>query len=124
MTDPIARRTRTGSAAGITGLRLTPPGAEARLVNISPTGVLAESPAKLRVGTDVDVQFHGGFTPASIAGRVVRCEVSIMERDGVLRYQIAIEFNSPIELAEEKAREPEKHEAAPPSPVRAVRNRW
>jgi hypothetical protein len=122
--DPAGpRRGRAGAVSGITGLRINPPGAEAELVNMSPTGLLAESPAKQRVGTAVEVQFQGGFTPSSIAGHVVRCEVAIMGRDGLLRYHLGIEFDSTIPLAAEDEEEEERDSAAPP-PVRSIRNRW
>jgi hypothetical protein len=117
------RRVRAGAVSGITGLRITPPGEDAALVNMSPTGLLAESPAKQRVGTAVHVQFHGGFTPASITGRVVRCEVAIMGRDGLLRYHIGIDFDAAIALATEADEEEERDSAAPP-PARSIRNRW
>jgi hypothetical protein len=115
-----ARRERASAVSGITRLRINPPGEDAALVNMSPTGLLAESPAKQRVGTPVEVHFYGGFTPASITGRVVRCEVAIMEHNGLLRYHIAIEFDSLIELADED----KAAEAVPPQPAKTVRNRW
>jgi hypothetical protein len=81
----------------IKGLRLSPHGAEAKLVNISVTGILAECTVRLKVGSAVTVLFEGGFNPISAAGRVARCEVSAMGRDGVLRYHVGIAFNAPIE---------------------------
>lgn len=118
--EPNQRRLRTGAVVGITGIRLHPPGSPAQLVNISPTGLLAESPAKLRVGTSLQVEFEGGFTPHLASGRVVRCEVAAMERDGILRYHIGIDFDSHLPLAAaDRGAEP----AAPPA-ARDVRNRW
>jgi PilZ domain len=118
--DPAGpRRLPADAVSGITGLRLHPPGAEAALVNISSTGLLAESLTRLRVAAVVEVHVHGGFTPPVITGRVVRCEVAVMERDGLLRYHIAIEFESPIALAEEQ-----KALESPPVPARTVKNRW
>jgi hypothetical protein len=109
---------RSAEVPGITGLRLLPGGAEASLVNISPTGLLADSPARMRVGAAVQVAFEGGFSPASVTGRVSRCEVAVMGRDGLLRYRIAIEFDSMIPFDDQAG----QSAAAPAS--KAVRNRW
>ena len=117
MTDQ-ARRVPGEAVTAITGLRLHPPGAEASVVNISATGVLSETAAKYRVGSPVQVQFEGNFAKRTVDGRVVRCEVATMGRDGVLRYHVAIEFDAPIPLEE-----PGAANAAPPPPA-GVRNRW
>jgi hypothetical protein len=109
------------SVPNITGLQLLPGGGEATLVNISPTGLLAESASRLQVGSSVKILFEGGFSPASVAGRVARCEVAAMGRDGLLRYHIAVEFDSPLALEAER----EEVEEVPPASVsRVVRNRW
>lgn len=101
----------------ITGLRILPQGAEAVLVNISVTGLLAETTARLLAGNDVDVRFEGTFYPPTVSGRVVRSQVSVMRPDGGLRYHIAIEFNSPIVLDDDAS----ETTAAMAS---TVRNRW
>ena len=102
----------------ITGLRFLPEGTSAELLNISPTGLLAESAARLHVGRAAIVQFEGTFAPQVTNGRVARCQVAVMKPDGSLRYHIAIEFDAPLAL----------HEPAAPragAPVEhAVRNRW
>src|SRR5215813_8245768 len=56
----------------ITGLRMSPHGAEASLVNLSTTGLLAECAVRLKTGSTVTVQFEGTFTPATVHGRVAR----------------------------------------------------
>ena len=112
------RRLPAEAIASITAVRLTPPGTDATLVNISTTGVLVESPIKLRVSAQLKVQFEGSFMPPSVDGRVVRCEVAVMERDGLLKYHIGIEFDAPIVLRETSTESPR-----PPGPP-AVRNRW
>lgn len=102
----------------ITGLRFLPSGAKVSLVNISPTGLLAESATRLLVGSAVQVVFEGGFSPASAPGRVVRCEVAVMGRDGLLRYHLAIKYDSPIALDDEV------EEPAPAPVPQDARNRW
>jgi hypothetical protein len=107
---------RPAAIKGITGLRFVAQGATAQLVNMSPTGLLAETAAKLLVGTPTVVAFEGGFTPATVAGRVVRCEVAVMTRDGELRYHIAVEFDSTLHFDEA--------EDTAPVPSPHLRNRW
>ena len=106
------------AVTGITGLRFLPSRTAATLVNISPSGLLVETAEKYRVGSEAAILFEGGFEPSTASGRVVRCEVAVMGRDGVLRYHIAIEFSAPLDLGdalEERA----------PAPVSApARNRW
>jgi hypothetical protein len=127
----------------ITGLRFLPQEADATLVNISTRGLLAESAARLVVDTPVKVEFIGRFHPAVVSGRVVRCQLAMMGPDGLLRYDIAVEFDAPIGLGEEAAGVPEVPEGmlgSPESlglpdvatglpdvataPRRTVRNRW
>jgi PilZ domain-containing protein len=82
----------------ITGIRLRPFGADAKLVNISAGGVLVECVSRLRLGTAVTVVFDGSFTPAMADGRVVRGTVANVGKDGVLRYHVGIAFHNPIPL--------------------------
>ena len=105
------------SVPGITCVRFLPQRTDATLVNISPSGLLVESVAKFQVGSSAAVLFEGGFTPSTVTGRVVRCEVAVMGRDGVLHYYIGIEFDDPLDLGD--AADP----ARPPASAR-VRNRW
>ena len=132
-----APRIPAAQIPSITGLKLSPHGAEAALVNISASGLLCECALRLKVGSNVSVQFEGTFSPSSAAGRVARCEVSTMGKNGMLMYHIGIDFNSPIDLGDAQpapAPEPKRAPAAvepmrprpvavAPAPV-AVRNRW
>ena len=81
----------------ITGLTLSPYGAEATLVNISATGLLAESRMPLKIGNFVKVLFEGALAPQPVAGRVVRICVASMTSSGV-RYNIGIAFKAAIDL--------------------------
>lgn len=107
---------RPAAIKGITGLRFMAQGGKAQLVNMSSTGLLAETAARLLVGTKTVVAFEGGFTPATVDGRVVRCEVAVMTRDGGLRYHIAVEFDSPLQF--------DDAEDAPVAPSPHLSNRW
>jgi hypothetical protein len=112
----------------ITGLRISPHGAEATLINISTSGLLAECGERLQPGSSITVIVEGGFTPQSIAGRVARNSVSSMAPNGRLRYHVGICFNAPIDLGEEPVTEPSAVEpAVHASPLPAavvIRNRW
>jgi hypothetical protein len=103
----------------ITGLTLLPQSADASLVNLSTTGLLSESTARVPVSSPVIVKFRGTFSPGSVVGRVVRCEVAAMGKDGILHYNIAIQFASPITLGDENDDSTSQRRAQ-----QAVLNRW
>jgi hypothetical protein len=131
-----APRLLASQVPSITGLRLSPHGAGAIVVNISGSGLLAECTVRLKTGSAVTVLFEGDFSPASVASRVARCAVSAMGSDGLLRYHIGIAFNAPIAMDDGLAREAARAEKPPalaesgaPTPASTtipagVRNRW
>lgn len=139
--QPNAPRVAASDMPSITGVRLKPQGAGAKLVNISTSGMLTECTSRLKVGSTVAVLFEGTFAVPSVVGRIARCEVSAMGRDAVLRYHVAIAFNQPIPIDALPGSAPVA-DAAPvtpvddmdsiaavavagaPAPVTAVRNRW
>jgi hypothetical protein len=116
VTVPVRRQ--ANEVPQITGIRLLPQGAEASLLNISSSGLLAETADRVPAGSAVEVCFEGSFSPARATGRVVRSQVSFMNADGRLRYQVAIEFDTPIALDDQPAATPAK------TTPRDVRNRW
>lgn len=136
-----AQRLTAAEVPSITGLRLKPHGAGAKLVNISASGLLTECTSRVKIGSTVAVLFEGDFPVQSIVGRIVRSEVASMGRDGVLRYHVAIAFNQPLAADVLPASTPAPAASAPanpldapdpiaaiaasvaPAPV-AVRNRW
>ncbi len=79
----------------IKSVRLSP-GEAVQLVNISRTGVLVEGRTRFVPGTRVTVIFDGGFSPAQVKGRIVRCQVSSIH-DGSLRYQSGIQFDKKLD---------------------------
>jgi hypothetical protein len=119
-----APRRPASAVPSITGLRISPHGVEAVLVNISDSGVLAECSERLKPGSAVTVVFEGTFTPRNAEGRVARNTVSSMGKDGRLRYHVGISFTKPISLGPDEST-PEK--PAPEGPVLVqpqARNRW
>ncbi len=118
-----ASRYPASAVPAITGLRISPHGVEATLVNISENGVLAECGERLKPGSAVTVVFEGTFVPRSMEGRVARNSVSSMGRDGRLRYHVGISFARPIDLgiAPEPEPQPAPTSAEPdPSTIAAA----
>jgi hypothetical protein len=79
----------------ITSLRLSP-GDTVKLINISRSGVLVEGSTRFVPGTRISVLFEGGFSPARMKGKVVRCHVSSIN-GGTLCYQSGIQFENRLE---------------------------
>jgi hypothetical protein len=119
-----APRRPASAVPSITGLRISPHGVEASLINISVSGVLAECGERLKPGSAVTVVFEGTFVPRTIEGRVARNSVSAMGKDGRLRYHVGISFTKPIDLGPEEAAPAKPEPAGPVLVPPAVRNRW
>ena len=124
-----APRIPASAVPSITGLSLSPPGAQATLVNISVTGLLAECRVPLKTGTSIKVIFEGTFAPQTVEGRLVRTCVASMTSSGV-RYNVAINFKAPIDLeghmpSESRADNSPATVAAPDPPQPSlIVNRW
>lgn len=117
----------------ITAVRLSPHGAEAKLLNISTTGVLVECATRLQPGSSVTVIFEGGFSPSSVDSRVARSAVVAVNKGGGMRYQIGLAFKQPISLEELPSTPPESPAAVILEPISGERpvvapsvprNRW
>jgi PilZ domain len=91
----IDSRFPASAVPAITSVRLSP-GDAVELVNISKSGVLVEGRTRFVPGTRVTVIFDGGFTPANVKGKVVRCQVSSIS-GGALRYQSGIQFDTKLD---------------------------
>jgi len=133
--EPAARRYAASAFPEIDGVRLNPSGAPATLVNLSATGALVECASRDLPGSALTIEFLGTFVPASIGGRVVRCDVSGIAADGSLRYRLGVAFDARIALANDVEADgvpgaairpadagPVLPSAAASSPV--PRNRW
>ena len=93
-----APRVPASAVPGIKGVRLSPHGTEATLLNISASGALVECTSRIRLGTAVTTVFEGTFSPATIEGRVARSSVANVSKKGVLQYHIGIAFNNRIAI--------------------------
>ncbi len=96
--DGPAPRFAASSFPEIQGIRLMPGAAEATLVNLSSSGILVECSSRVLPGTVLTVEFSGGFSPESVEGRVIRCEVKGIAPEGTLRFHIGLAFTRPIAL--------------------------
>jgi hypothetical protein len=109
-----AVRRPAASVPGITGLRISPHGIQAVLVDISETGLLAECSERISCNSPVTVLFEGTFDPHSVEGRVARVSVSAMGRDGRLHYHVGIAFVRRVDLIPHEVRPPEQEPEPPP----------
>ena len=92
-----APRRPASAVSSITGLRISPPGFKATLVDISASGLLAELAVPLKIGQVVTVNFEGTFEPQSVKAHVVRSSVASMTSAGV-RYHVGLTFMAAIAL--------------------------
>ena len=121
----IAARRLASLVPSITGLRLSPCGGEASLVNISASGALIRCSTRVLPGTALVVVLEGTFSPSSIKSRVARCLVADIDTRGVLWYHVGVVFNNPITLEDTPvaANRPVSAPEAPRVPT-ALYNRW
>jgi hypothetical protein len=115
----IDPRFPASAVPGITGVRLSP-GDVVELSNISRSGVLVEGRTRFVPGTRVTIHFEGGFTPAQIKGKIVRCQVSSIS-GGALRYQSGIQFDKRLDSNPSEGAAIDRNPAsASPVPVAAA----
>jgi hypothetical protein len=103
-------------------LKLSPGGA-AELLNVSETGLLVEGKTRLSTGSKVLVTLTGR-EQKRLTGRVVRCQVCAIHRDGTMTYQTALALDQPAGLETVTADPPkaaadtaEKAAEPPPAPI-------
>jgi hypothetical protein len=126
-----APRRPASAVPSIKGLRISPPGVEATLVDISASGLLAEWGIALKIGQAVTVDFEGTFSPQSLEAQVVRSAVASMTSDGV-RYHVGLAFTAPIAFEDKPPPPPEtsaendavQAAVAEPPPPEDIENRW
>lgn len=121
----VAPRCPPSLVPSITGLRLSPCGGEASLVNISASGALIRCSTRVLPRTALVIVFEGTLSPSSIKSRVARCLVADIDTEGVLWYHVGVVFDNPITLegTSVAATQPAYAREAPRVPT-ALRNRW
>jgi hypothetical protein len=73
------------------------PGGAAELLNVSETGLLVEGKTRLSTGSKVLITLNGR-EQKRLTGRVVRCQVCAIHRDGTMTYQTALALDQPAGL--------------------------
>ena len=101
-----ASRRLASAVPSIKGLRISPPGFKATLVDISASGLLAEWGVALKIGQAVTVDFEGTFLPQSLGAQVVHSAVASMTSGGV-RYHVGLAFTAPIAFEDKPPPAPE-----------------
>lgn len=75
------------------------PGQPVIVVNISNHAALVESGARLRPGSQTEIQFSGSGIRLSMRGRLDRCMVAALNP---IRFRGLLVFERPVELDEER----------------------
>ena len=109
------------------------PGGAAELLNVSESGLLVEGKTRLSTGSKVLITLTGR-EPKRLTGRVVRCQVCAIHRDGTMTYQTALALDQPAGLenvAEPPAAVVDRSEpvvprepAVVPTPAPRLVNQW
>ena len=126
-------RVPAAAVPSISAVKLSP-GETVTLINISATGVLVEGRTRFVPSTRVTVNFEGGFIPAQVKGKVVRCQVASIS-SGQLQYQSGIAFDARIALPDadvlreqlasaQKSARSGAAVSSPSAPAAEIRNRW
>jgi hypothetical protein len=120
-----AERLLASLIPSITGMRLSPIGGDASLVNISTGGILWKANVRLMPGTMVTITLHRTAGPLPVAGRVVHCMVADIDAEGVLWYHVGAAFSQAITL-EDLPGAANAYPAPAPQPRKqqTVSNRW
>jgi CheY-like chemotaxis protein len=92
-----ARRRRAAELPGLWAVRL-PLGPEAKVVDISSTGVLVETSIKISSGSTLDLQVLGQNVNLRVPARMVRSEVASVDHLGV-KYRAAAAFSHELDIA-------------------------
>lgn len=132
-----ARRFSGEDVPSITSVRVSPLGIQARLVDISETGILLECTTRIQPRSSVNLSFDGTSGLSPTAGRVARTTVAALDSSGSLRYHVGIAFTASIPMvsklvqgtpAKPPSADPSHTLDAPPpaaAPSRVIpRNRW
>ena len=74
-------------------------GRTAHVVDLSAGGALIETDWRLLPGTRVELQFGQPAAQLSVAGRILRCHVALVDRDRI-RYRGALAFERRLSFGE------------------------
>jgi len=91
-------RISTAGTHGMERARLRP-GRTAYIVDLSAGGALIETDWRLLPGTRVELQLGEPATIYRVAGRILRCHVSLLDRERI-RYRGALAFEERLSFGE------------------------
>jgi hypothetical protein len=91
---------------------MTSTGVELEVLNISRTGLLAQSASKFEPNSLADVRLYGAQTSVSIPVRFVRSEVAHVDSRGV-RYALAAVFQKKLDLVPDRSGSAPRESATP-----------
>ncbi len=77
------------------------PGREASLLNLSRGGACIEVASRVLPGTPVELQLAVSKWRWSGRARILRCRVSALVPENGVRYQAALQFDPPVDVAAE-----------------------
>jgi hypothetical protein len=104
-------------------MRVSPGGGEVSLVNLSSSGALLRCRTRMLPGTPVTLVLEGGFSPASIPSRVVRCLVIDVGTPSGLWYQVGVAFDNEIPFGDEIPEQSEMQRSVTAAEP-LIENRW
>jgi hypothetical protein len=93
----------------------TPAGFIVRMLNVSETGVLFESPLKFTPATEIPLSLFGPDSTSILPARIVRSEVANVSGVGVT-YQTAAQFSETLDLLRNASAPAESFQMAAPLP--------
>lgn len=96
-------RVSTLDPGGIASGRLLP-GRIARIIDLCPGGALIETECRLLPGTLVELQLGDPITRHRVRGRILRCQVAVLDRERGIRYQGALAFEEQLPVDGEQKR--------------------
>lgn len=99
-------RYKAADLPAITGVRLSPLGIKAQLIDISTTGIKIECGTRIQPGSTVSVTFEGDTSLPTVSGRIARTTVAALNQSGALLYHVGIAFSAPIPLERPSSAQP------------------
>ena len=85
---------------------------------------MARCQKRLVPGVPVTVTIAGTFTPSVIKGRVARCEVGGIGKDGAIHYKLGIVFDETVSLPDEDRDPAPEAPIVEGAPESNLENRW
>ncbi len=92
-----SRRRPKGECGWVSRARVRP-GLDVTLLDVSSGGALVEGSVRLLPGSRVELQLSSADAARVVAGRVLRCSVSALCGENVIRYTAAVGFDTRLAI--------------------------